>query len=593
MLHFKKLVKNCDMKRNKIIILILAAFIAIIPSACDKSFLDQKNTFQGTADATFNKPEDVIALVNGIYDTYQNSDLLKKCLWYRANFSTHDAFNWGGDVFWNNYQIPATFGGLSTLWNQSYIGIARANSAFGVIVKAKDKGIINSALADRLSGEAYFLRGLTYYYLASCFGGVPLELSPVTDGLTPRSSRDSVFKQVVADMQKAEQLLLSKTQLPAIDLGRATKGAAYAFEGAARMWLKDYAGALAAYNNPELTANYHLMTNFADANEYNKQNNDESIFEVQFAKKAGDPQDWGGSWQPPGAELGWIDSFGWPQELTGQGYDYANPALWNSYQSGDKRKLLTVVGPGDSLVSPGIIAALGGLKGYNQVIQGFNSGNPIYKADNGTILNTVGTLTRPWYGDDKGRTGYYFSKKWRDPNLTGGNSNASGQSNLFGDQNQILMRYAEVLLSRAECKVRTSDIPGAMADLKLVRDRAWGGIAPAIMKDSANFDGTPGVAITDPLQMVLSEYRHELAGEYSVFYLLCRAGTDVAIDFIKKANGTVDGSYEPVTNPAPGPTHDGLKHGLYNTALIANKAILPIPQVAIALNPNLVQNPGY
>lgn len=359
------------------------------------------------------------------------------------------------------------------------------------------------------------------------------------------------------------------------------------------MWLKDYDGALAAYNNAELVNSYQLMPNFADANEYNKQNNNESIFEVQFAKKAGDPQDWGGSWQPPGAELGWIDSFGWPQELTGQGYDYANPALWSSYQSGDKRKLLTVVGPGDPLVSPGIVAALGGLKGYNQVIQGFNAGNPVYKADDGTILNTVGTLTRPWYGDDKGRTGYYFSKKWRDPNLTGGNSNAAGQSNLFGDQNQILMRYAEVLLSRAECKVRKGDIPGAMADLKIVRDRAWGGTAPLIMKDSANYNGTPGVDITDPLQMVLSEYRHELAGEYSVFYLLCRAGTDVAIDFIKKANGTVDGSYEPVVNPAPGPTNDGLKHGLYNTSLTANKAVLPIPQVAIALNPNLTQNPGY
>jgi starch-binding outer membrane protein, SusD/RagB family len=581
------------MKRIKINIIIICGLVVLLPVACKKSFLVQTNTFQGTADATFNKPADVIALVNGIYDTYQNSDLLKKCIWYRANFSTHDAFNWGGDVFWNNYQIPATFGGISTFWNQSYIGIARANSAFGVIEKAKDRGIIDQALADRLSGEAYFLRGMTYYYLAASFGGVPLELSPVTDGLTPRSSRDSVFSQVVADMQKAEVLLLSKSQLSTADLGRATKGAAYAFEGAAQMWLKNYAAALVAYNNTELTNNYHLLANFADVHEYSKQNNDESLFEVQFAKKDGDPQDWGGSWQPPGAELGWIDSFGWPQELTGQGYDYANPALWNSYQEGDKRKLLTIVGPGDPLLSPGIIAKYGGLKGYNQVIQGFNAGNPIYKADNGTILNTVGTLTRPWYGDDKGRTGYVFSKKWRDPNLTGGNSNAQGQSNLFGDQNQILLRYAEVILSRAECKVRTGDIAGAMSDLKIVRDRAWGGTAPTVIKDSADYKGNPGVAITDPLQMVLSEYRHELAGEYSLFYLLCRAGTDEAIAFIKAANGTVDGSYEPVPNPAPGPTNDGLKHGLYNTTPTIDKLLLPIPQSAIALNPNLTQNPGY
>jgi hypothetical protein len=571
--------------------IIKAALIAlIVPLACRQSFLDQDNTFQSNADALSTKREAVIGLVNGIYDTYQNSDLLKKCIWYRANFGAHDFFNWGADVFWNNYQIPATFGGLSTFWNQSYIGIARANSVFNVISKAEARGVLTASLANRLRGEAFFLRGMTYYYLASSFGGVPLEIDTTGAtnlGLRPRSPRDSVFMQVVLDMKQAETLLWSKKDLPKADLGRATKGAAYAYHGAASMWLKDYAGALAAFNNPELATNYKLLSNFADVHEYDNQNNDESLFEVQFAVKQGDPQDWGGSWNPPGGEIGWIDSFSWPEEITQQGYDYGNPALWNSFQEGDKRKLLTIVGPGDPNVSPGIIRVWGGIKGYIPVKDGFASGNQKYKADDGSILNTVGTKTRPWYGSDNGRTGYYCSKKWRDYNLTGG----YGPQKIFGDQNQILMRYAEVLLSRAECKVRTGDVTGAMADLKLVRDRAWGGTAPTVMKDSANYDGTPGQPITDPLQMVLSEYRHELSGEYSLFYLLCRAGTNEAIAFIKKANGTVDGSYEPVPNPAPGPTHDGQKHGLYNTSLTPEKTLLPIPQVAISLNPNLTPNP--
>jgi hypothetical protein len=584
------------MKRIKITIIIsIVIFMGVvIPLACKKRFLDQTNTFGIPADAAANTRENVIAAVNGIYDTYQNSDLLKKCVWYRANFGTHDFFNWGADVFWNNYQIPATFLGLNTLWNQFYIGIARANYALPVVAKAKSSGVLDAALADRLAGEAYFLRGSMYYYLAACFGGVPLELNTGSDGLTPRSSRDSVFKQVVLDMQQAETLLWSKTALPAADLGRATKGAAYAYEGAAQMWLKNYAGALAAFNNPELSSNYHLLSNFADVNEYDHQNNDESLFEIQFYKKAGDPQDWGGSWQPPGAELGWIDSFSWPNEITQQGYDYGNPALWSSYQPGDKRKLLTIVGPGDQLVSPGVIAHWGGIKGYPPVVAGFAAGNAKYKADNGTIINTVGTLTRPWYGDDGQRTGYVCAKKWRDPNLTGNYNNpGDNQAHIFGDQNQILLRYAEVILSRAECKARTNDLAGAMADLKLVRDRAWGGTAPAIMKDSADYKGDPGVTITDPLQMVLSEYRHELSGEYSTFFDILRAGTDVAVDFINRANGAVPGSYNPVVNPAPGPTHDGQKHGLYNTAITANLTLLAIPQSARASNPNLTQNPGY
>ena len=582
-------------KKNIIVVLLLATLCAavIIPLSCSKNFLNQTDTMQSDINASSQKSSDVVSLVNAIYDTYQNSNLLKKSIWYWANFETHDFFNWGGDVVWNNYQIPANFGALTDFWNNSYIGIARANAAFAVIDTAKSKGVVTAALADRLKGEAYFLRGMTYYYLAASFGGVPLELNPITTGLTPRSSRDSVFMQVVSDMKQAENLLVSKAVLPAADLGRATKGAAYGYEGAAQMWLKNYTAALAAFNNSELTNNYHLLPSFADVNEYNHQNSDESLFEIQFELPPGGTQDWNGSWNPPGGELGWIDDFSWPQEITGQGYDYGNPALWNSYQSGDKRKLLTIIGPGDTLASPGIIKAIGGIKGYYQVQQGFAAGNKIYKADNGDTINTCGTLTRPWYGDTKNRTGYYCAKKWRDPNLTGGNTNSKGQSNLFGDQNQILLRYAEILLSRAECKVRTGDVTGAMADLKLVRDRAWGGTAPANMADSANFDGSSGQPITDPLQMVLSEYRHELSGEYSVFYDLCRAGTDVAVAFVNKANGTVDNSFNPVPNPAPGPTHDGQQHGLYNTSLTANHCILPIPQAAIGLNPNLKQNPGY
>jgi len=582
--------------KNKLLAtaLVSLASFTVLVTACKDSFLDQKNTFQGNVDALSTSQDAVITLVNGVYDTYQNSDLLKKCLWYRANFGTHDFFNWGGDVFWNNYQIKPTFGGLATLWNQSYIGIHRANSAFAVIRKAQATKVLSTSMANRLRGEALFLRGLTYYYLAVSFGGVPLEVDSVGTavnlGLRPRSTRDSVFMQVVSDMQAAKNLLWSKKDLPSSDLGRATKGAAYAYEGAARMWLKDYAGALAAFNSTELTDNYHLMTDFADANEYDKQNNDESIFEIQFEVKAGDPQDWGGSWNPPGGEIAWIDSFSWPEEITQQGYDYGNPALWLSYQAGDKRKLLTIVGPGDTIASPGIIKAWGGIKGYIPVKTGFAANDQKYKADDGTIINTVGTLTRPWYGSDGGRTGYFCAKKWRDYNLTG---NYGSPAKIFGDQNQILMRYAEVILSRAECKVRTGDIAGAMADLKLVRDRAWGGagLAPAVTQDGARFDGSAASPITDPLQMVLSEYRHELAGEYSVFYDLCRAGDDVAVAFINTANGTVDGSYDPVPNPAPGPTHDGKKHGLYNTSITKSKLLLPIPQIAISLNPNLEPNP--
>ena len=139
---------------KKNISLIALVAVLLIPLSCKKSFLNQTNTFSSTAGATFQKSSDVVALVNSIYDSYQNSDLLKKSIWYYANFQTHDWFNYGADIVWNNYQINSDFGALSTFWNNAYIGIARANAAVGIIADAKAKGIVTPALADRLTGEA-------------------------------------------------------------------------------------------------------------------------------------------------------------------------------------------------------------------------------------------------------------------------------------------------------------------------------------------------------------------------------------------------------------------------------------------------------
>jgi hypothetical protein len=574
------------MKRYiKVIGILLFAAVVSAPFACKKSFLQQTDTFAATEAATFTKPQQVVALINAIYNTYQSSDLMKKSIWYYANFLTHDWYNNGNDIVWNYYGIGADFYALPTFWNNAYIGIARANAAFDVIAQTRANGVLPDSLANRLEGEAYFLRGMTYYYLAGTFGGVPLELKSQTNGLTPRSSQDSCFMQVVSDMHMAEHLLVSKTQLAATDIGRATTGAAYGYEGAAQMWLGRYDSALIAFNNPELTNNYHLLPSFVDVHEFNYQNSVESLFEVQFNVYGS--QSWDGGWNDGGQEA-WIDDFGWPQEISGFGYDYGNPGLWYSYQAGDLRRACTIGGPGDTLVSPGIIAQWGGIKGYAVVQANYQTNPNTYSDGHGNPINSIGTTTYPWYGlDGTPRSGYYDTKKWRDPTLTG----ANGTSAIFGGQNQIMLRYAEILLDRAECEVRTGDVTDAMADLATVRNRAWGGTAPAVMQDGLTWNGQPTQPITDPLQMVLSEYRHELTAEYSLMYDLRRAGPGVASTFIQQEYGTTSNTNQ-IVYPY-GPTADGKTHGVWMTTLPPNKDILPIPVSAIALNPNLVQNPSY
>jgi hypothetical protein len=182
------------------------------------------------------------------------------------------------------------------------------------------------------------------------------------------------------------------------------------------------------------------------------------------------------------------------------------------------------------------------------------------------------------------------------------------------------MRYAEVLLSKAECEIRLGQTTQGMADLNKVRSRAFNGTPPTTWQDGylpqadANGNPIPAPAITDPLQMVFSEYRHELTGEYSLMYLLRRAGIDaatgVAYDrelihlwstgpasqypYGSRPNTFIIYPYGPTSKPPAGVFKDlsGNEGVTYND-LPPGKDILPLPVAEIALNPNLKQNPGY
>src|ERR1700712_3680792 len=135
------------MKKNKKIITLIALFAALmIPLSCKKSFLTQTSTGNSTAEATFQTSSNVVALVNSIYDGYQNSDLLKKSIWYYANFLSHDWYNDGADIAWNNYTISPTFNALYVFWSNAYIDIIRANSALEIIATAKTNGVVTPAL---------------------------------------------------------------------------------------------------------------------------------------------------------------------------------------------------------------------------------------------------------------------------------------------------------------------------------------------------------------------------------------------------------------------------------------------------------------
>ncbi|MFD2569511.1 RagB/SusD family nutrient uptake outer membrane protein [Spirosoma soli] len=509
------------MKFNKYVCLLGLLAVLLLPTSCKESFLEQKNTQGITEDALFKKESDGVALVTGIYDTFHDVDFTLKALWYQANFLSQDFKNYGADTFFETYEVKSDFAALDLFWTRAYQGIARANSAIPIIANMKTNKIMSDTLANRLTGETLFLRGLFYYYLASNFGGVPLELKTVTDdGRHPRNTQDEVFTAVAADMKAAAELLPWPQDLTAVNVGRATKGAALAYLGDAQMWLKQYAAAAATYE--QLTNRYQLEKDFINIHEFNNQNGKESVFEIQYI--AGQDMSWGHT-----NDSHWLTTFGIPEEISQFGYCYADKKLYDSFEPGDTRKLATVIGPGDTHPSPAIQ-----IKNY-----------PLVKEKWGGI-NTLGTKEKPWKGSDNLRSGYYGVKTWRDPNATG---NSGNPAYIFSGQNLILMRYGQVLLSKAEALAKSGNTAGALDVINSqIRKRAGLGAASG----------------TNVTSILLNEYRHELAGEFSLWFILRRSGEH--LNYVKEKYG--------ITVP-PG------------------KDLMPIPEKQIATNQKLEQNPGY
>ncbi|WP_221391235.1 RagB/SusD family nutrient uptake outer membrane protein [Dyadobacter sp. NIV53] len=108
---------------------------------------------------------------------------------------------------------------IAMIWNGCYKTIQGANN----IINNYQNTTGDKARIDQIVGEAYFLRGLSYYWLVRGFGKVPVILSAdfSTDLLTiGKSPETEVYALIEADLQKAEELVANVKR----DQGRPNKG---------------------------------------------------------------------------------------------------------------------------------------------------------------------------------------------------------------------------------------------------------------------------------------------------------------------------------------------------------------------------------
>lgn len=538
---------------------------------CGDEFLTQKDLYDKSDETYYRTEQDVKEALAGAYSVLPSYGGSINPT-FMANLLSDDCFGGGGsgdlrfhdlDLFTNqsndNYY---------DFWKEYYKGVLRANMLIKRIDQAKFK---NPEDKKQAKGEAYFLRAYFYFTLAKFFGTVPLITEPGPANL-PKADPDVLYAQIASDLKTAIDTMpaIPYSKWPADMLGHANRWVAQGIMARVFLFYTGY------YNKSELplvgggaitkqqvidwledcinNSGYGLIPDFRniwpysyvglrDQYPYSKNNNlnwigegkenNETMFAVKYSVYGG--------WNLPtkvtysnqvclymGLRIQ-TDLIPWS---LGWGGGPVNPLLKQSFEAGDirmKGSIIDVTDPEEGNVSTDYVW------NSNQCMHETGLWNKKYTSLQMRLSDgTIG--------------GIFLDMIPSTPN--------NGQ--LWNLQDEILLRFADVLLMAAELQLGTSK-----AQEYLDRIRARVGLA----------------SVPATLENIKKERRHELAFEGVRYFDLLRwHDAEAAFEEIKDIdvqNSGVPQKYNGVFRPETG-------------------GFLPIPETEIRLsNGVLQQNPGW
>lgn len=265
-------------------IYILSTLLLFTCMACNEEFLDTAPYDGISSTKIFENDDNALLAVNGIYQAAAQNAFKNQFLTL-TTFLGPDSYSYGRAGALGT-AIPMGLGTtrdgpVNATYTNLYKPIVYAND---VIAGLKDNDKVTEELRNRLIGEARFFRGLCYFYLWNLFGDVVLidKPTPVAETFLPRTPVAEVQEFVINDFKDAiERLPVSYGNE---DRGRATKGAAIAMLGKTYLYLERWQEAESQFSQLlQAPYTYELTDNFGDSFYWQTQNNEESVFELQYA----------------------------------------------------------------------------------------------------------------------------------------------------------------------------------------------------------------------------------------------------------------------------------------------------------------------
>ncbi|WP_228852985.1 RagB/SusD family nutrient uptake outer membrane protein [Aegicerativicinus sediminis] len=460
------------MKSFKIIFPLV--FLTVSFLGCDE-YLDEQPITKFYEGQIFSNEEGLETAVNGMYINFANYD------YHGAHW--HNIVPVMSGKFWSSQPANADATGLNCtssninlegLWGGMYEAVNSAN----IIIQQLENSSVELSNEDVALGQAYLIRGITYFDLVRFWGGVPIKTSPATaeDLHTPRASKQEVYNLIISDLEQAKLLLPDfgeyRPERPVKYVANAYLAKVYmqlAGEdgGNPSFWQNAYDEAIQVYGK------YSLVQTYAELfDDVTNRNTVESMFELNYSLAGG---------------------------------------LRNS----DVIRLYNPNGIFPNLPTFGRIRP--NKETFDQHVEQY-PGDPRIDASffYESYVRANGNTQRIYPSVRNGANGYTALKKYTDPNY-------NGSTTL---RNFIKLRYADVLLMLAEIENELNGPDNAYQYVNEVLNRARN-TSTGETAEPANWSG---LSKEDFRMRIMRERQYELLGEGHQFFDTRRRGYDYFLD---------------------------------------------------------------
>lgn len=293
--------------KNIILKILVAGMLISGLASCGDDWLNLTDPNQETAYTYWKTAEQFNQGLTAAYSTWRRPGFFSR--WFQVLTVIKS------DEGWSNSPNPEFIGdasfvmdsynydsneGLNLPWKAMYNSLYYVNQVIDNM-NAHGYSLFPAEEANKILGQGYFIRGVAFWAIAGLYGSGPLPLSSTaTQFDTKIANQEELYKQALEDFTKAAKLLPVKW--PKADAGRATKGGALGMMARVNMQLAgikchrpwdaanqdknaaDAYWAAAKSNMDEIfkLSIYKLVPNWLDNFTEANENNEESLFEVNF-----------------------------------------------------------------------------------------------------------------------------------------------------------------------------------------------------------------------------------------------------------------------------------------------------------------------